>query len=53
MEMIWEIRYHYIRQDEIKKPWGLNINVSKINRIYRKVEGYSNPEKHYEPIQGN
>ena len=31
--------------------WSFNIILSKINRINRKVEGYSRPEKHYEPIQ--
>ena len=24
-----------------------------IERVYRKVEGYSRPEKHHEPIQHN
>ena len=31
--------------------WSFNIKLSKINRINRKVGGYSRPEKHYEPIQ--
>ena len=33
--------------------WSFSIKPSKINRMDRKVERYSWPEKHYEPIQQN
>ena len=33
--------------------WSFNIKFSKINKMNRKVEGCSTPEKHYEPIQHN
>ena len=29
--------------------WSFSIKLSKINRMNRKVEGKSRPEKHYEP----
>lgn len=34
--------------------WSCNVKLSKISRMNRqKVEGYTRPEKHYEPIQHN
>ena len=29
--------------------WSFSIKLSKINRMNRKVDGKSRPEKHYEP----
>ena len=46
------IQYNYFLNRQIKVfSWSLNIKLSKINRIYKKIEGYSRPEKQYKPIQ--
>ena len=51
------IQFHYILQlffevDKLRFLVGISISNSK-KLIGRKVEGYSRPEKHYEPVQHN
>ena len=47
--------YNYFSSTKINIfSWSFNIKLSKlIGWIYREVEGYSGPEKHYEPTQHN
>ena len=54
------IYFYYILQlffkvDELRFLVGVSISNSQkpVDWIYREVEGYSRPEKHYEPIQHN
>ena len=49
------IYYNYLKVGNLGFLVGVSISNSQklIACIYRKVEGYSRPEKHYEPIQHN